>query len=82
MITISQLTEMLGWTSIINIGILTLSALMLVGLKSIILPIHSQMFGLGEDILLKIYVQFIAGYKILTSIFIITPYLALKIMGQ
>lgn len=80
--TLSQLTEMLGWASIINIGVLMLSALMLIGLRSTILPIHSKMFGLREDVLLKIYIQFIAGYKVLTFIFIISPYLALKIMGQ
>lgn len=59
-----------------------LSAFMLIGLKNIILPLHSKMFGLEEDVLLKIYIQFIAGYKVLTFVFVISPYLALKIMGN
>ena len=81
MITLDQLTEMLGWASVINIAFLSLAVLMLTVMKNLILSIHSKIFGISENELKIIYVKYIAVYKILTFTLLITPYLALKVMG-
>ena len=41
---------------------------------------HEAFFGVSEESLLKAYFNFLAHYKILTLIFIVAPYIALKIM--
>ena len=80
MITVEIMIEFFGWCSIINIGILFLSALMVIVFRETLLRIHSKMYNLDDEILLKIYIQYLALYKILIIIFSIVPYFALKIL--
>ena len=82
MITISQLTELLGWASIINIGYLFLATIILVFMKGTISSIHTKMFNIDEKELGSKYFDFLSNYKIVTLVFILTPYIALKLMGQ
>lgn len=82
MFTISQLTELLGWASVINIGILIFATLALSTMKSLVVRIHSRMFGLTEDQLHIAYFRYLANLKLLTTVFILVPYLSLKIMGN
>jgi len=82
MITLSDITELLGWASIINISTLMFATLILTVMKSTILAIHSKIFGISENELQLIYVNYMANYKTLIFVFILSPYLALKIMGQ
>lgn len=81
MITLSQLTELLGWASILNIGFLTISTILLIAMKSMVASIHSKMFDIPENQLTLIYFKYLAHYKILSFVLIISPYFALKIMG-
>jgi hypothetical protein len=82
MITISQLTELLGWASVINIAYLILATLVLVFLRGTISSIHSKMLDIEERELSSKYFDFLSIYKIVTLVFIVAPYIALKIMGQ
>ncbi|MFA5668227.1 MAG: DUF6868 family protein [Balneolaceae bacterium] len=82
MITIAQLTELLGWASILNIGMLVFASLVLLSMKSTIISLHSKMFGIPEDELPMVYFKYLANYKIITFVLIVAPYLALKIMGE
>lgn len=82
MITLTQVTEILGWASILNIGFLFFTTIMLITMKSLIVSMHSKMFGIPENELSLIYFKYLANYKTLSLIFIVTPYIALKIMGQ
>lgn len=82
MITISQLTELLGWASVINIAYLLLATLILMFMKGTISSIHSKVLDLNEKELSSKYFDFLSIYKIVTLVFIVAPYIALKIMGQ
>jgi hypothetical protein len=82
MITLPQLTELLGWASILNIGMLIFASIMLVLMRSFVTSIHSKMFGIPENDLSIIYFKYLANYKTLSFVFFIAPYVALKIMGQ
>jgi hypothetical protein len=81
MITLSQLTELLGWASVLNIGFLLLTTILLVSMKSIVVSLHSKMFDIPENELSLAYFTYLANYKILSLIFTVSPYIALKIMG-
>jgi len=82
MITLSQLAELLGWASVINIGILLFTTLLLILMKNTITSIHSKMFGIPENELAVIYFRYLANYKTLTLIFFICPYFAIKLIGE
>jgi choline-glycine betaine transporter len=82
MVTLSQLTELLGWVAIINIGVLVFTTLILLGMSQSIKAIHRSLFGLSDSDLSTVYFSYLALYKVLTLIFVISPYCALKLMGQ
>jgi hypothetical protein len=73
---------LLGWASIINIAYLLLATTMLVFMRGLIFSIHQKMFGVDEKDLSVKYFDFLSHYKIMTLVFFVAPYIALKIMGQ
>ena len=79
--TIESLTELLGWASVINIGILVFSTLAVITVRVSITEIHSKIFGLDEQDLGRAYFQYLAQYKIAIIVLNVTPYIALKIMA-
>lgn len=79
--TIEQLTEFLGWITVINSGFLLFIFIILTTMKNMIIPIHQKILGMSENDLSKAYFQYIAQYKIAISVFNLAPYIALKIMG-
>ncbi|WP_444928505.1 DUF6868 family protein [Microbulbifer sp. SSSA002] len=78
---LENLTLLLGWASVINIGILLLSTLGLVCLRKPITRVHARIFTLNEQDLGRAYFQYLAQYKIAILVFNITPYFALKIIS-
>lgn len=82
MITISQLTELLGWASVLNVGYLFLATMILMFMRGTVSSIHSKMFDIDEKELSSKYFDFLSSYKIATLVFVVAPYIALKIMGQ
>ena len=82
MITISQLTELLGWASVINVVYLFLATIILIFMRGTVSSIHRKMFDIEEKELNSKYFDFLSTYKIVTLVFIVAPYIALKIMGQ
>lgn len=79
--TIESVQEFLGWCTVINIGLLTVSAIAVITLRSTISAIHGKMFKLDEHELSRLYFQYLAQFKILVIIFNIVPYIALKLMA-
>ena len=77
----TDMTGFLGWCTLINLVILSLTAFMLITMRRPLLKIHGKMLGMGEKDLLRLYVQFLAGYKVLWLFFNLAPYLALRFAG-
>ena len=82
MITLSQLTELLGWASVINITYLLFATITIAFMRGAISSIHSKIFRVDAKELDSKYFDFLSTYKIMTLVFIVAPYIALKIMGQ
>ena len=80
MITIDSLTAFFGWCSVINIGILVLSAVLLMIFKEPITKIHSKLFGLNQESLPLTYFQYLGNYKIAIFMLNLVPYVALKLI--
>jgi hypothetical protein len=79
--TIEAIREFLGWCSVINIGLLMFSAIVVVALRGTVSRLHAKMFSLEESDLSRAYFQYLAQYKIAIIVFNIVPYLALWIMN-
>lgn len=78
---IQTLTSFFGWCSVINIGVLLVSSILLMLAKGPISSIHSKMFGVSQEALGQTYFQYLGNYKIMIFIFNIVPYIALRILA-
>lgn len=81
MIALGELTEFLGWTVVVNTGVLVFASLLLAFGRSFIAPIHSKILGLNDAELNQMYASYLANYKIAVLVLGLSPYIALKIMG-
>jgi len=81
MLTIELLTAFFGWCSVINMGLLIFSTVMLIAFKGPISAIHSRLLVLDKEKLQGLYMNYLAYYKIAIIVFNITPYFALKLIG-
>ncbi|MHC4379517.1 MAG: DUF6868 family protein [Planctomycetota bacterium] len=75
------LTEFLGWTTVINCGILLLTSFLLLTMRGPIKRIHGSLFDLDGKTLDHTYFQYLARYKVLVLTLNLAPYLALKLMA-
>jgi len=71
----------LGWCLVINIGLLTFSALMVMIFREQISELHASIFHLNKEDVFRAYFQYLAQFKILIIVFNIVPYFALSIMN-
>lgn len=78
---LDTLREFLGWCSLINIGLLMFSTIMLIAMRDTVTGIHRSLFRIDEEALHQAYFRYLANYKIAVIVFNIVPYLALCIMG-
>ncbi|MCS7465109.1 hypothetical protein NZK35_00295 [Stieleria sp. ICT_E10.1] len=69
----------LGWCTLINLGILTLSTAMIAGCGGAVGRLHQKWFHLERHDLRREYFRYLANYKLLVLVFNLVPYLALRI---
>ena len=79
--TIATLREFFGWCSVINIGLLILSSILIIVLRRTVSRLHGKMFNLDERFMSQAYFQYLGQYKIAIIVFNVVPYFALKIMS-
>jgi len=79
--TIEAIREFLGWCSVINIGLLILSSILIIAIRGTVSRMHAKMFDLDEIDIRRVYFQYLGQYKIAIIMFNIVPYFVLKIMG-
>ena len=71
MVTLGQLTELLGWALLLNLGFLTIAALLLMVMGATVSAMHARMFGLSAADLPLVYFKYLAHYKTLIFVFFI-----------
>ena len=79
--TIESLTEFFGWCAVINIGFLLLATFSLAYMRSFAVNVHTKMFALNEEDVLRAYFQYLAQYKIAAFVLSVVPYVSLKLMS-
>lgn len=80
-INLIELQAFLGWCSVINICLLTLSFLSLTLFKKQISVLHSRLMGIEPAQLTSSYFNLLAVYKLMIVVFNIVPYFALQLIG-
>ncbi|MFH6954583.1 MULTISPECIES: DUF6868 family protein [Pseudoalteromonas] len=78
--SIDQITTFLGWATIANCLIVSVSMVIFLLFRSTIVSIHSQLFNVEHKALNVVYIQYFAFYKILIVFFNLVPYLTLKLI--
>ncbi len=76
-----QLTEFFKWMTIINIGLLIFSTFAVIIFKSLMVSIHSKMFGVSETQMTVAVYAYLGLFKVLIIVFNIVPYIALLIIN-
>ena len=78
---VQTLTQFFMWCTIINVGLLTLSAVICVCASDWVYGIHSKWFSVSREAFNMAFYGFIGIYKILVLVFNVIPYVALLIVG-
>ncbi len=79
--TIATLTEILGWCTVINIGLLLYMTVMITVFHGFVKGVHQKLFPLPDANIEAAYFSFLANYKLLVLMFNLVPYCALKIIA-
>lgn len=80
--TIFQIREMLGWCSLINIGLLLLMFVLVTLMRSFVYKMHSKWFPITESQFNIAIYSFFGFYKVVVYVFNIIPWLALCIVAS
>lgn len=78
--TIYQIREFLGWCSVINVGLMLLSFLMMALMREVMYKFHSKLFSITESQFNAILYSFLGVYKVLVFVFNIVPYIAVSVV--
>jgi len=79
--TIDILSAVLGWATVINMGIVTLWFLLIVYAHDWVYQLHSRWFTLSVERFDTIHYAGMAFYKISIYLFNLVPFLALQIVA-
>lgn len=78
----STLQTFFGWCTVLNIGLLMLTSLMLLALNNRVYRIHSKWFPMPRETYNAIVYSFLGLYKLLIWVFALVPWLTLLILNR
>ncbi len=76
-----NLTEFLGWCAVLNLAMLLVSTICVTVFRRPMLSLHGRILGLAPDDLKRMYVNYLAFFKVLVIVFSVVPYIALKLIN-
>ncbi len=79
--SLETLTAFLGWCTILNLGMLALTAILVMTMRDLMTRIHASMFGVTEGDLPRVYFKYMAQYQIAIFVFNLAPYISLKLVA-
>ncbi|WP_204112856.1 DUF6868 family protein [Shimia biformata] len=69
-----------GWMAVVNIAILTAATIGIAVMRDFATGFHAGLFGMDDAQVKAAYFRWLANYKLLTLIFNVAPYFALRLM--
>ncbi|MCS5540591.1 MAG: hypothetical protein VCA40_04080 [Roseibacillus sp.] len=79
-ITIENLRTLLGWCAVINMAIMLGWFLAVVFAHNFMLRMHTRWFRISEERFDEIHYTLMGHYKLAVILFILVPYLVLKLV--
>jgi len=79
--SIEALTQFFGWCAVINMSFLILATFFVTFMRGLVVNLHTKMFALSEEDILRAYFQYLAQYKIAALVLSVVPYVSLKMMS-
>lgn len=79
---LDTLQTFLGWSLVINYGLLIIWFLIYSGARNLVVGIHARMFHIDEAVVSATHFRLMGLFKMLIFVFVLTPWLALVIMGN
>lgn len=76
-----EIRAILGWCSVINIGMLVFYFAVICGAHDFVYRIHCRWFHLTEKKFDEIHYMMMGLFKCIVCLFSVVPYLALRIVG-
>lgn len=73
------LAAVFGWMTVLNIALLLFTTVMILTLQDWIAGVHSRLFGMDPAQVKTAYFRYLAQYKLMTLVFCLIPWLALKL---
>lgn len=77
---IHTVEEFLFWCMIINLGLMLFSLALVTLLRPPVTKIHGRLFNVPEPYVAKAIYAFLGLYKLLVFVFVIIPWIAVKIV--
>jgi len=77
---LEQLTELFKWMTIINVGLLLLSTVLVISLKDMIARLHGKLFGLKPESVALMAYGYLGMLKVLIIVFVVVPYISLLLI--
>ena len=78
--TLEQLADLFKWMTVINIGVLILSSVLVMALRNIMCKMHGKLFGIEEDKVSVVVYGYLGMFKVLVIVFNIVPYISLTLI--
>ena len=79
--TMCEIREMLGWCSVINLGLMILMFVLWCAARPLIYKVHGKFTSMSEEKFNQMVYIVLGIYKMLVFVFNIVPWMALSIMG-
>ena len=80
--TLTQLTDLFLWMTIINMGIYIFSILLSILFRKTISRVHGKLFGIGDDKIATITYGYFGIYKIAIILFCFVPFLSMLLLNS
>jgi len=78
---IELLRTFFGWCTVIHMGLLVFSSILIMVAKDWAYSIHSKLFSISRESFNTMIYGFLGVYKLLLFVFCLVPYIALLIMS-
>ena len=81
MSSLEALTAFFGWCTVLNLGMLVFTSILVMVMRDTMTRVHARMFGVSEADLPRVYFQYLAYYQLAIWVLNLAPYVALKMMA-
>jgi hypothetical protein len=79
--SIETWSRFFAWCTVLNLGIYLISAVAVLTMRPLLVRVCIRWFGVAEDVLLRVSLQWLAAYKLGILLFALVPWLALTVMA-